>query len=79
MKTKKTFKFLNKIALAVGLMAMGAASVQAQYVPDLTALEMSNSWTLSADARGFYDDNYLTEPRSFPSTTGTGYSHPLAS
>jgi hypothetical protein len=29
--------------------------------------------------RGFYDDNYLTLPKSFPSATGVGEGHPLAS
>jgi hypothetical protein len=78
-KTKETFNFLRRIAIPGGLMAMWAASIQAQYVPALNALEASKTWTLSADARGFYDDNYLTEPKSFPSPAGTGSAHPKAS
>lgn len=69
---------MNKILTTVGLAALGAASLQAQYAPGLTALEMSKAWSLSADLRGFYDDNYLTQPKSFPNGYG-GTSHPVAS
>jgi hypothetical protein len=70
---------MNKIITSVGLAALSAASVQAQFAPGLTPLETSKPWSLSASLRGFYDDNYLTLPKSFPSATGTGYSHPLGS
>jgi hypothetical protein len=76
-KTKKACNSLNKIALAAGLVALGQALAQAQYIPGLTDLEMTKPWALSTDVRGFYDDNYLTAPRLFPSATG--YSHPPAS
>jgi hypothetical protein len=70
---------MNKIIASVGLAALGAASAQAQYSPGLTPLETSKPWSVSASLRGFYDDNYLTLPKSYPSLSGTGYSHPLGS
>src|SRR5665213_1801955 len=70
---------MNKIIASVGLAALSAASVQAQYAPGLTPLENTKPWSLSASLRGFYDDNYLTLPKSFPSATGSGFAHPLAS
>ena len=44
---------------------MGAASVQAQYAPNLTPLETAKAWSVSATLRGFYDDNYLTLPKNY--------------
>jgi hypothetical protein len=55
---------MNKVIAAVGLAVVSAASLQAQYAPNLTPLEASKPWTLSADVRGFYDDNYLTLPKT---------------
>jgi hypothetical protein len=70
---------MNKIIASVGLAALSAATVQAQFAPGLSPLETSKPWSLSASLRGFYDDNYLTLPRSFPSATGVGQGHPLGS
>jgi hypothetical protein len=70
---------MNKIVTSVGLAALSAASLQAQYAPGLTPLETSKPWSLSADLRGFYDDNYLTLPKDYPSANGTGTAHPLGS
>jgi hypothetical protein len=70
---------MNKIIASVGLVALGAASVQAQFAPGLTPLETSKPWSISASLRGFYDDNYLTLPKTYPSATGIGVGHPLAS
>jgi hypothetical protein len=70
---------MNKIIASVGLAALSAASVQAQFAPGLTPLESAKPWSLSASLRGFYDDNYLTLPKSYPSATGSGIGHPLAS
>lgn len=39
---------------------------------------MSKPWALSVDTRGFYDDNYLTQPRIVSSASGTR-ARPLAS
>jgi len=59
---------MKKIFASVGLAAIGASSLQAQYAPGLTAVETSKPWSVSASLRGFYDDNYLTEPGHFAVT-----------
>jgi len=59
------FTFLNKMPLIVGMVALGAASSHAQYVPGTNDLDHSKTWSLSADFRGFYDDNDATLPRSY--------------
>ena len=56
---------------------LSAASVQAQYAPGLTPLETSKPWSLAVSLRGFYDDNYLTLPKSEPGPNGTTV-HPLS-
>jgi Putative beta-barrel porin 2 len=70
---------MNKIVTSVGLAALSAASVRAQFAPGLTPLETSKLWSVSAEVRGFYDDNYLTLPKSFPAASGPGEGHPLSS
>src|SRR5271156_4407430 len=52
-----------KMALSVAVLAAGAAVARAQFIPGLTPLEASKPWSISADVRGFYDDNYLTLPK----------------
>jgi len=69
---------MNKIVTSVGLAALSAASVQAQFAPGLTPLETSKPWSVSLDLRGFYDDNYLTLPKDYPTPTGTT-GHPQGS
>jgi hypothetical protein len=59
---------MKKIFASVGLAAIGASSLQAQYAPGLTAVETSKPWSVSASLRGFYDDNYLTLPGHFAVT-----------
>ncbi len=74
---------MNKVIASVGLAALSAVSVQAQYAPNLTPLETSKPWSVSATLRGFYDDNYLTLPHNyFVGVSASGapiYTHPLAS
>jgi hypothetical protein len=54
---------MNKITATAGLVAIGAASVQAQiYAPAAGSQEATKPWTISATLRGFYDDNYTTSP-----------------
>ena len=54
---------MNKITATAGLVAIGAASVQAQiYAPATGSQEATKPWTISATLRGFYDDNYTTSP-----------------
>ena len=56
---------MKKIIASAGLIAFGAAGLQAAYVPGLSPMETSKPWSVAASVRGFYDDNYLTVPKSF--------------
>src|SRR5580658_3641123 len=69
---------MNKVIAAAGLAVLSTATVRAQYSPGLTPLETSKPWSLSASVRGFYDDNFLTLPKSYPTLNG-GEGHPLGS
>lgn len=54
---------MNKITATVGLVALGAASIQAQNLaPAAGSQEATKPWSISATLRGFYDDNYATTP-----------------
>jgi hypothetical protein len=53
---------MKRITSSVGLVALGAASLQASYAPGLSQFETSKPWKVSAAVRGFYDDNYATVP-----------------
>ena len=54
---------MNKITATVGLVALGAASIQAQNLaPGAGTQEATKPWSISASLRGFYDDNYTTSP-----------------
>jgi hypothetical protein len=50
---------MNKIIASVGLVALGAANVQAQSVVTAPATKW---WNVQATVRGFYDDNLNTVP-----------------
>ena len=66
---------------------VSAASAQAQYdiglsQAQMTPLETSKPWSLSASVRGFYDDNFLTVPKSYPLLLPNGQvvtGHPYGS
>jgi len=52
---------MRKMVTSVGIVALGAASVQAAaYAPGFASTDLSQPWSISATLRGFYDDNYLT-------------------
>ncbi len=53
---------MKKIIASAGLVAVGAAGLQAQNYGDLTPEQASKRWSVSAAVRGFYDDNYTTRP-----------------
>ncbi|MBI3849231.1 MAG: outer membrane beta-barrel protein [Verrucomicrobia bacterium] len=53
---------MKKIIASAGLVAFGAAGLQAAYAPGLSTQETSKPWSISATLRGFYDDNYNTAP-----------------
>lgn len=63
---------MKKIFASVGIAAIGASTVYAQYAPGLTSIETSKPWAVSATLRGFYDDNYLTLPGSYTYATPAG-------
>jgi hypothetical protein len=46
---------MNKIVASLGMVALGAASIQS-----VSAQDTSKFWNISATLRGFYDDNRLT-------------------
>lgn len=52
---------MKKIVASVGLVALGASSLQAAVLPGLTE-EAGKPWSVSATLRGFYDDNFNTAP-----------------
>jgi hypothetical protein len=53
---------MKKLFISMGLVAAGTASLQAAYAPGLDSMETSKFWSVSGTLRGFYDDNYNTEP-----------------
>jgi len=53
---------MKKLIASVGLAAIGASSLNAQFTPSVTPAEMAKPWSLAATLRGFYDDNPLTLP-----------------
>jgi hypothetical protein len=54
---------MNKITTTAGMVALTAASVQAQNIaPMAGSQEATKPWSISASLRGFYDDNYATAP-----------------
>lgn len=53
---------MKKLFISMGLVAAGTASLQAAYAPDLNSLDSTKFWSISGTLRGFYDDNYNTEP-----------------
>ena len=53
---------MKRIIASIGLVAVGASSLRAEYAPDLTAGERTKLVTVSGSLRGFYDDNYTTRP-----------------
>src|SRR5262249_17806439 len=68
---------MKKTITSAGLMVLGAATLQAQRsvyapAPGLSATELSKPWSIAASVRGFYDDNYATQP----SKTAFGTKNP---
>ncbi|MGA2540273.1 MAG: outer membrane beta-barrel protein [Verrucomicrobiota bacterium] len=68
---------MKKFFASVGLAALGASTLQAQYAPGITPDQTANprGWSVAAALRGFYDDNYLTLPNGLArSSYGTEVS-----
>jgi hypothetical protein len=70
---------MKKLFVTVGLTAIGASALHAQFAPTMSSEEMAKPWSLGATLRGFYDDNYLTLPKSeAQSTYGIEFSPSVA-
>ncbi len=55
---------MKRIFASIGLVAVGASSLHAQYAPNLSEQERVKPISLSASLRGFYDDNFTTQVSS---------------
>lgn len=53
---------MKKIIASASLVAVGASGLHAETVGGTTRQETTKPWTVSAALRGFYDDNYATQP-----------------
>lgn len=64
---------MKKIAVSVGLIAVGAASLHADdyTTAGLNSMQTSKIWSVSGSLRGFYDDNYNTAPSGSPDKRGS--------
>jgi hypothetical protein len=51
---------MKKFFVSIGMVAAGAASLQAAYAPGLSSMQTTKLWSLSGTLRGFYDGNYDT-------------------
>lgn len=56
---------MKKVIASAGLVALGAAGLQAAYAPGMSSMETSKNWSVSMAVRGFYDDNYATRDDPF--------------
>lgn len=56
---------MKRIVASIGLVAVGASSIQAGVMPGLTT-ESGKPWSVSATLRGFYDDNPSGIPNNRP-------------
>jgi hypothetical protein len=53
---------MKKLATTATVLALGGASLQAIYAPELSRIETGKPWTVAASLRGFYDDNINYRP-----------------
>lgn len=56
---------MKKFLTSAGLIAISASSIHAGSSVELSPIEASKPWSVSAALRGFYDDNYTTSPKDF--------------
>jgi len=61
-QNKTSKQVMKKFFISVGLVAAGTASLQAAYAPGLNSMETTKFWSVAGTLRGFYDDNYNTNP-----------------
>ncbi|HMD55063.1 MAG TPA: hypothetical protein VKJ65_10990, partial [Phycisphaerae bacterium] len=59
---------MKKIAISVGLVAIGTAGLHADDITTagLNSMQTSKIWSVSSTLRGFYDSNYNTAPSGTP-------------
>lgn len=55
---------MKKIALSVGVIAVGAGVVHAAESSTLNQYQQTKAWSVQAALRGFYDDNIGTQPNN---------------
>jgi hypothetical protein len=55
---------MKKIVASVGLVALGASSIQSASAQTLGSPDPTKPWTVAATLRGFYDDNVGTIPNN---------------
>ena len=55
---------MNKLFASVGILALGAAGLQAAPASGVSSGQASKPWSISASLRAFYDDNYTTSPNT---------------
>jgi hypothetical protein len=69
----KIVKAMKKIAISVGLVAVGTAGLHAdEYTTaGLNSMQTSKIWSVSGSLQGFYDDNYNTAASGSPSKRGS--------
>ncbi len=53
-------EIMKKFLTSAGLIAIGASGIHAASPVELSPIEASKPWSVSAALRGFYDDNYTT-------------------
>lgn len=63
---------MKKIVASVGLVALGASSINAVYGQGMTPMPYK-PWSISASLRGFYDDNVTTAPDNAQKTSTFGF------
>ena len=64
---------MRKLIACAGLALAGTTSLQAAYAPDLNSMETSKMWSVSGTLRGFYDDNYNTQPNGPNKLASSGF------
>lgn len=68
----KKYNNMKRFVTSVGLLAVGAAGIQAADSSDSSSMKNSKVWSVSGTLRGFYDDNYNTAPNGAANKRGSG-------
>ncbi len=61
---------MKKIAVSVGLLALGVSALHAVESSSLNSMQRTKAWSVAATLRGFYDDNVSTLPSNEIETAG---------